>query len=174
MLCIPAATFSEVLVSRTGFFALVVSAAAVAAAVYQGADLTYIHSHFLQLTTASFLISVLLSAYLYVRSGSTGPDERALGGNSGESLPGGSVRSATCGNLCSKCLNFLHTPGNLIYDFFKGRELNPRIKDFDLKFFCEMRPGLIGWVSSLEMCVWRPNSAPWWLYNQTPLIIVAG
>lgn len=100
-----------------GFFALVVSAAAVAAAVYQGADLTYIHSHFLQLTTASFLISVLLSVYLYVRSGSTGPDERALGGNS----------------------------GNLIYDFFKGRELNPRIKDFDLKFFCEMRPGLIGW-----------------------------
>lgn len=27
-----------------------------------------------------------------------------------------------------------------------GRELNPRIKDFDIKFFCEMRPGLIGWV----------------------------
>lgn len=37
--------------------------------------------------------------------------------------------------------------GNVVYDFFKGRELNPRIKDFDLKFFCEMRPGLIGWVS---------------------------
>lgn len=34
-----------------------------------------------------------------------------------------------------------------MYDFFKGRELNPRIKNFDLKFFCEMRPGLIGWVS---------------------------
>lgn len=37
--------------------------------------------------------------------------------------------------------------GNVVYDFFKGRELNPRLKDFDLKFFCEMRPGLIGWVS---------------------------
>lgn len=35
----------------------------------------------------------------------------------------------------------------MVYDFFKGRELNPRLKDFDLKFFCEMRPGLIGWVS---------------------------
>ena len=34
-----------------------------------------------------------------------------------------------------------------MYDFFKGRELNPRIGTFDLKFFCEMRPGLIGWVS---------------------------
>lgn len=28
-----------------------------------------------------------------------------------------------------------------------GRELNPRIKNFDIKFFCEMRPGLMGWVS---------------------------
>ncbi|XP_043961559.1 delta(14)-sterol reductase LBR isoform X2 [Gambusia affinis] len=100
-----------------GFFAFVVSAAVVAAAVYQGADLTYIHSHFLQLTSASFLVSMLLSVYLYVRSRSAGPDERALGGNSGK----------------------------VIYDFFKGRELNPRIKEFDLKFFCEMRPGLIGW-----------------------------
>ena len=39
-------------------------------------------------------------------------------------------------------------PGNTgvsIYDFFMGRELNPRI-GFDLKYFCELRPGLIGWV----------------------------
>lgn len=27
-----------------------------------------------------------------------------------------------------------------------GHELNPRIGNFDIKFFCEMRPGLIGWV----------------------------
>ncbi|XP_039638812.1 delta(14)-sterol reductase LBR [Perca fluviatilis] len=100
-----------------GFFAMVVSSVAVAAAVHQGVDLTYIHSHFLQLTTASFLISVLLSLYLYVRSRSAAAEQLALGGSS----------------------------GNVAYDFFKGRELNPRIKDFDLKFFCEMRPGLIGW-----------------------------
>lgn len=37
--------------------------------------------------------------------------------------------------------------GYIIYDFFMGRELNPRIKNFDIKFFCEMRPGLMGWVS---------------------------
>lgn len=36
--------------------------------------------------------------------------------------------------------------GNAIYDFFIGRELNPRIGTFDLKYFCELRPGLIGWV----------------------------
>nr|XP_019947282.1 PREDICTED: lamin-B receptor isoform X2 [Paralichthys olivaceus] len=100
-----------------GFFAIVVSAMAVAVAVHQGVDLTYIHSHFLQLAMASLLVSVLLSVYLYVRSHNAAPEQQALGGNS----------------------------GNVVYDFFKGRELNPRIKDFDLKFFCEMRPGLIGW-----------------------------
>lgn len=37
--------------------------------------------------------------------------------------------------------------GNPLYDFFIGRELNPRIGNFDFKYFCELRPGLIGWVS---------------------------
>uniref|UniRef100_A0A8D1HNP6 Delta(14)-sterol reductase TM7SF2 n=1 Tax=Sus scrofa TaxID=9823 RepID=A0A8D1HNP6_PIG len=36
--------------------------------------------------------------------------------------------------------------GNPVYDFFLGRELNPRICSFDFKYFCELRPGLIGWV----------------------------
>lgn len=39
--------------------------------------------------------------------------------------------------------------GNAIYDYWMGVPLNPRIppiKGFDLKFFCEARPGLIGWV----------------------------
>ncbi|KAK7907559.1 hypothetical protein WMY93_016171 [Mugilogobius chulae] len=109
-----------------GFFAIVVSTIAVVAAIYQGVDLTYIHSHFLQLASAALLISFLLSVYLYARSRSTPTDQLALGGNS----------------------------GNVLYDFFKGRELNPRIKNFDLKFFCEMRPGLIGWcVINLGMAL---------------------
>ena len=35
---------------------------------------------------------------------------------------------------------------NAVYDFWMGRELNPRIGSLDLKVFCELRPGLIGWV----------------------------
>ncbi len=31
-----------------------------------------------------------------------------------------------------------------VYQFFMGRELNPRIGTFDLKEFCELYPGLIG------------------------------
>jgi len=36
--------------------------------------------------------------------------------------------------------------GNFLYDYFMGVRLNPRIGGFDFKFFCESRPGLIGWV----------------------------
>ncbi|XP_026802772.3 delta(14)-sterol reductase LBR isoform X1 [Pangasianodon hypophthalmus] len=101
-----------------GFYALLVSAVAVGAGVYNGVDLGYIHTHFLQFYTSALLVSILLSIYLFVRSRSASDDDRAPAGNS----------------------------GYVIYDFFMGRELNPRIKNFDIKFFCEMRPGLIGWL----------------------------
>lgn len=70
--------------TSAGFLAFVLSGAVTAAAAYQGVDLTYIHSHFLQLAVASFVVSTLLSVYLYVRSLSAGPAELALGGSSGE------------------------------------------------------------------------------------------
>lgn len=55
-----------------------------AAAAYQGVDFTYIHSHFLQLAVAAFVVSTLLSVYLYVRSLYAAPAELALGGSSGK------------------------------------------------------------------------------------------
>lgn len=59
----------------------------------------------------------------------------------------------------------------MLYDFFKGRELNPRIRNFDLKFFCEMRPGLIGWVSNCNspMECECPKMA-FYLRSQRPLL----
>jgi delta14-sterol reductase len=36
--------------------------------------------------------------------------------------------------------------GNFLYDYFAGVDLNPRVGTFDIKFFCESRPGLIGWM----------------------------
>lgn len=33
--------------------------------------------------------------------------------------------------------------GNPIYDWFIGRELNPRIGAWDIKLFCELRPGML-------------------------------
>uniref|UniRef100_A0A672PUB0 Delta(14)-sterol reductase LBR n=1 Tax=Sinocyclocheilus grahami TaxID=75366 RepID=A0A672PUB0_SINGR len=101
-----------------GFYALLLTAVAVGVAMYQEVDLSYIHVHFLQFYTSALLIVTLLSIYLFIRSCWASEDELAPGGNS----------------------------GYIIYDFFMGRELNPRIKNFDIKFFCEMRPGLMGWV----------------------------
>ncbi|XP_064196327.1 delta(14)-sterol reductase LBR [Anguilla rostrata] len=101
-----------------GFFAFVVTGLAVGVAVYYQVDFSYVHEHFLQLATSTLLVSTLLSVYLYVRSRWAAEDELAPGGNSGHG----------------------------IYDFFMGHEHNPRIKNFDLKFFFEMRPGLIGWI----------------------------
>ena len=46
-----------------------------------------------------------------------------------------------------------------------GRELNPRIGSFDLKFFCELRPGLIGWIMLdlcfLKECFQQQDTIPW-------------
>lgn len=43
-----------------------------------------------------------------------------------------------------------HT-GNMLYDFFIGRELNPRVTlpllgEIDIKEFMELRPGMLGWM----------------------------
>ena len=35
--------------------------------------------------------------------------------------------------------------GIFVYDFWMGRTLNPRIGKFDVKVFCELRPGLFLW-----------------------------
>jgi hypothetical protein len=78
---------------------------------------TFVYDKFLALATAAFFFSFVLAVYLYIKSF----DRKALlalGGNS----------------------------GNVVYDWFIGRELNPRVGNFDWKVFCEMRPGLIGWA----------------------------
>nr|KAF6395310.1 lamin B receptor [Rousettus aegyptiacus] len=100
-----------------GFYAFVLTSAVVGAALFWGLDLYYVYRHFLQLALAAIVFSVVLSVYLYVRALRAPPDELS---------PASS--------------------GNAIYDFFIGHELNPRIGAFDLKYFCELRPGLIGWV----------------------------
>jgi hypothetical protein len=88
-------------------------------AAFQSLDpLLWIARNYLQLCTAGIVFSVLLSMFLYLASFRSNT-LLAVGGNSG--YP--------------------------IYDFWMGRELNPRFLHplLDLKFICELRPGLIGW-----------------------------
>lgn len=89
-------------------------------------DLSYAYDGYAQLATASLVVAVALSAYLYARSFAKG----ALLAPHGDS-------------------------GNPIYDLFIGRELNPRLLGgtFDLKYFFELRPGLIGWVAINAGCL---------------------
>ncbi|XP_040605018.1 delta(14)-sterol reductase TM7SF2 isoform X3 [Mesocricetus auratus] len=68
--------------------------------------------------------------------------------------------------------------GNSIYDFFLGRELNPRLGSFDFKYFCELRPGLIGWVFiNLALLIQEAElrgspSLAMWLVNAFQLLYV--
>lgn len=81
-------------------------------------DLSYAYDHYVHLATSALVIAVVMTIYLYARSFRKDA-VLAPHGNS----------------------------GNFIYDAFIGRELNPRIlKNFDLKYFFELRPGLVGWA----------------------------
>jgi Delta14-sterol reductase len=80
--------------------------------------LTLLYEYYQELALCDILICSALSLYLYLNSFAGTSKILADGGDS----------------------------GNPIYDFFIGRELNPRIGSFDWKEFCELRPGLIGWM----------------------------
>jgi protein-S-isoprenylcysteine O-methyltransferase Ste14 len=90
---------------------------------------TFISDNYVQLLTTNILIAYAISTYVYVASFSVkhpkdpGQRELAQGG---------------------------HT-GNVLYDWFIGRELNPRVTlpifgEVDIKAWCELRPGLLGWI----------------------------
>ena len=101
-----------------GMRVLLVTAALVGAGTWTGAlDLGWVHANFLALLTAACAFAFAASIALYVSSFARGK-LLARGGNT----------------------------GNHLYDFFIGRELNPRVGAFDLKVFCELTPGLIGWL----------------------------
>jgi len=86
---------------------------------FKSFPLHLLYDYYGDFALASIILCTILSVYLYMKS--FVPDALlAKGGNS----------------------------GNMIYDFFIGRELNPRSlnESFDWKEFCELRPGLIGWA----------------------------
>src|SRR4051794_31617341 len=115
----------------SAFHATVVQLAGCAVGTYlHGADFvvwTFITDNYLQLLTGNIILAYIISVYVYVASFSVkkgNPDMREL-------AQGG------------------HT-GNFIYDFFIGRELNPRVTipligEVDIKAWLEMRVGLTGW-----------------------------
>lgn len=120
--------------------AVLVLAGLAAGTAAQGADFvvwTFIWDNLPQIVTANLLISSLQAIYVYLASFSVP--------HPGQPNPGH-----------RELANGGHT-GNMLYDFFIGRELNPRVtvprwipvaggQVIDIKSFNEMRPGLLGWV----------------------------
>ncbi|KAJ3304950.1 hypothetical protein HDV03_002180 [Kappamyces sp. JEL0829] len=88
--------------------------------VYGLAPLVWVADHYFPLAVAGILFSSVLSLLLYIWSHRSDKVVVAKGGNS----------------------------GYVLYDLWMGRELNPRVCSgmLDLKFVCELRPGLIGWA----------------------------
>jgi hypothetical protein len=80
-------------------------------------NLAWCADHFLELLTGALILATSLSLTLYAAS-----------------FRGGAVLAAT------------GTSGMFTYDFWMGRELNPRVFWVDLKEFCELYPGLGGWM----------------------------
>ena len=104
---------------------------AAAGTAMQGPDFplwTFIWDNYTQLITANLGIAFSLACFVYygsfsVKKGNKEQRELAAGGHS----------------------------GNLIYDWFIGRELNPRVTlplfgTIDIKAWCELRPGMLGWI----------------------------
>ncbi|KAK8864236.1 hypothetical protein IAR55_001482 [Kwoniella newhampshirensis] len=81
---------------------------------------TWLYDHFVPLISASLVMSIAQAAFVYAWSYQS-KELLSLGANS----------------------------GNVIYDFFMGRPLNPHppgFPSFDLKTFNEVRPGMILWA----------------------------
>ena len=89
---------------------------------------TFINDNYIQIVTANILIAYILATYCYIKSFSVKPNDP-------------SQRELAAGG----------TTGNIIYDWYIGRELNPRIDvpfigEVDIKSWCELRPGMLGWI----------------------------
>lgn len=102
-----------------GLLAMGVSLGAVVVGYLLGwLPLAWLHDHFGALLTVITIFSFVFSVFVWWW---------------GLHRPGGPSR----------------TTGSFVRDYFYGTALNPRVPPvtgFDLKWFCECRPGLIGWI----------------------------
>ncbi|KAJ3070346.1 erg24, C-14 sterol reductase [Podochytrium sp. JEL0797] len=109
-------------------------------ATYGPTLLLWVAHNTLPLCLASTLLSILQSLALYAASfrATVLHTDAAKARKDGEEVVAGKRVPV----LCAEGGN----SGYPVYDFFIGRELNPRFYGFDFKYFCELRPGLIGWT----------------------------
>lgn len=112
----------------------------------------FLWDNYIPLLSSNVLIAYFLATYVYVRSFDVKPPASTAtdGPDPGRKHPVADKRAG--GDL------FTHRElaagghsGNMIYDWFIGRELNPPVQipligAVDLKSFMELRPGMLGWL----------------------------
>ena len=124
-----------------GFRVFMTTAVACAVGTYFGQiQLRSLHAKFLSLLTAGCAFAFALTTFLYVASFRVNKNDKSKKKKKtrkNDGIDNGPVVLANGGNT-----------GNVAYDWFIGRELNPRFSNslFDAKVFCELTPGLIGWL----------------------------
>ena len=108
---------------------------------------TFIWENYIQLVTSNILIAYALANFSYIRSfsvrsePSTNPDDNPENNQKlAKNDPGFAFRELAAPGVT----------GNILYDWFMGRELNPPVHvpllgTLDIKSFMELRPGMIGW-----------------------------
>jgi protein-S-isoprenylcysteine O-methyltransferase Ste14 len=112
--------------------ALFIMSILAAGTIVEGAEFrvwTFISDNYLQILTTNILFSYFLATYVYVSSFTV---QHPKDPNQRELAAGGRT-------------------GNVLYDWFIGRELNPRVTlpifgEVDIKSWFELRPGMLGWV----------------------------
>lgn len=102
------------------------------------AELDFLYQHQLQLVLVTIIFLFALAVFVYVllfvplATPNHSPNE---------------------GERRQRVLLVNGNTGNPIYDWFIGRELNPRLGFWDVKMFCELRPGMLLWLLINLSCV---------------------
>ncbi|ODV68060.1 ERG4/ERG24 ergosterol biosynthesis protein [Hyphopichia burtonii NRRL Y-1933] len=97
-------------------------------------ELQFLYDNQLKLTIVITIFSFLLSFFVYFISFIPLSYENGLGTR-------------------ERILSVNGNAKNPIYDWFIGRELNPRIGNWDIKLFCELKPGLLLWFLINLSCI---------------------
>ncbi|AWU75219.1 uncharacterized protein C5L36_0B04700 [Pichia kudriavzevii] len=114
-------------------------------------ELDFLYDNFLGMMATSWEFSILLSFFVYFAS----------------FIP---LRNKNGKGTKERILSVNGNSQNFIGDWFMGRELNPRIGEWDIKLFCELRPGLLLWLLLNVSCMQRQYQKLGYVTNSMFLI----
>lgn len=116
-------------------------------------ELNFLYDNFLNLMFTTWEFSILLSFFVYFTS----------------FIPLRNKNGNGNGNY-ERILSINGNSKNILFDWFIGRELNPRIGEWDIKLFCELRPGLLLWFLLNLSCLQRQFQKIGYITNSMILV----